>query len=53
MEQRLGLQVVAMGGQIFRQWGIEDAVVLGPFFLSLLEYEVSIFISSHCPSMMC
>lgn len=38
MEQRLALQVVAMGAQIFRQWGMEDAAVLGPFFWSLLGY---------------
>ena len=30
-EQRLALQVVAMGAQIFRQWDMEDAAVLGPF----------------------
>lgn len=51
-EQRLALQVVAIGAQIFRQWGMEDAAVLGPFFWSLLGYAVSIFISTHCPSMM-
>lgn len=53
MEQRLALQVVALGGQIFRQWGMEDAAILGSFFWSLLGYAVSIFISPHCPSMMC